>query len=605
MMGYLHNCQRSLSRQLLRSLGISLVVVGLTTLSINYRLTRSHLQKQVQKRAQSITQGLEFATEGLIEVGQTNLLRRVVQNYGTLPAVKEIAIISPTGEILAYSPKRLDLQSYQSIHPELAQIMETAASSGVEMSTEIVLDDKPVWVQVLPFSSVLFNTPGYRGLAIAVLDLKQMQREVWRTFTTSTITLLAGSSIILALVALQIESIILRPLHHLYDSILKKRCWGYLKQSPSLPKNEIGFLASILDEQFASLQKINQKLSIEIAERQYIERSLEQQLAAVEAAIDGIAILDGNSEYIYINRAHVELLGYNCAADLLGKSWRQIYDAEDIRWFETQVFPILMHRGHWRGEAMAKRRDGSRFPQEVSLTLADNRRLICVFRDITERKQAEEQIRTSLKEKEILLKEIHHRVKNNLLIVSNILELQEDYISDSEILKVLADSQKRIYSMALIHEKLYRSPGLDRIDFGDYLETLADNLFETYNFIPGDRITFQSDVEPIYLNVETANPCGLIVNELVSNALKHAFPDGRSGTLKLSLRRDEGEKIILIVKDDGIGFPENLDFRTVESLGLELVCTLTHQLRGTLEMSRNNGTEFKLVFSERQYRNRL
>ncbi|MGC9526952.1 MAG: histidine kinase dimerization/phosphoacceptor domain -containing protein [Limnospira sp.] len=605
MMGYLHNCQRSLSRQLLRSLGISLVIVGLTTLSINYRLTRSHLQKQVQKRAQSITQGLEFATEGLIEVGQTNLLRRVVQNYGTLPAVKEIAIISPTGEILAYSPKRLDLQSYQSIHPELAQIMETAASSGVEMSAEIVLDDKPVWVQVLPFSSVLFNTPGYRGLAIAVLDLKQMQREVWRTFTTSTITLLAGSSIILAIVALQIESMILRPLHHLHDSILKKRGLGNLQKPQSLPKNEIGFLASILDEQFASLQKINQKLSIEIAERQYIERSLEQQLAAVEAAIDGIAILDRNSEYIYINRAHVELLGYNCAADLLGKSWRQIYDAEDIRWFETQVFPILMHRGHWRGEAMAKRRDGSRFPQEVSLTLADNRRLICVFRDITERKQAEEQIRTSLKEKEILLKEIHHRVKNNLLIVSNILELQEDYISDSEILKVLADSQKRIYSMALIHEKLYRSPGLDRIDFGDYLETLADNLFETYNFIPGDRITFQSDVEPIYLNVETANPCGLIVNELVSNALKHAFPDGRSGTLKLSLRRDEGEKIILIVKDDGIGFPENLDFRTVESLGLELVCTLTQQLRGTLEMSRNNGTEFKLVFAERQYRNRL
>jgi len=605
MMGYLHDCQRSLSKQLLRSLGISLTVVGLTTLSINYRLTRSHLEKQVQKRAQSITQGLEFATEGLIEVGQTNLLRRVVQNYGTLPAVEEVAIISPTGETLARSPNSLDGKSYQTVHPELARVMEAAASSGVEKSLEIALDDKPVWVQVLPFSSVLFNTPGHRGLAIAILDLKQMRREVWQTFTTSTVTLLAGSAVILAIVALQIESMVLRPLHHLYDSILKKRDWGYLQKPQSLPKNEIGFLASILDEQFASLQQINQKLSVEIAERQYIERTLEQQLAAVEAAIDGIAILDGNSEYIYLNRAHVELLGYNCAADLLGKSWRQIYDSEEIRWLETHVFPILMHRGHWRGEAMAKRRDGSRFPQEVSLTLADNSRLICVFRDITERKQAEEQIRTSLQEKEILLKEIHHRVKNNLLIVSNILELQEDYIRDPEIIKVLEDSQKRIYSMALIHEKLYRSPGLDRIDFGDYLETLADNLFETYNFIPGDRINFQSDVETIYLNVETANPCGLIVNELVSNALKHAFPDGRSGTLKLSLHQDEEGKITLAVKDDGIGFPENLDFRTVESLGLELVCTLTKQLRGSIEMNRNNGTEFKLFFGERQYRNRL
>jgi two-component sensor histidine kinase len=157
--------------------------------------------------------------------------------------------------------------------------------------------------------------------------------------------------------------------------------------------------------------------------------------------------------------------------------------------------------------------------------------------------------------------------------------------------------------MALIHEKLYRSTSLDKIDFGEYLDSLADNLFSSYNSWE-ERIRLELDIQSVFLNIETANPCGLIVNELLTNSLKHGFPDNRQGTLSLSLHQDTQGQITLTVRDDGIGFPEHLDFHNVESLGMELICTLTEQIQGKIELHRENGTAFTLTFSERQYRKR-
>ncbi|HBK23329.1 MAG TPA: histidine kinase, partial [Planktothrix sp. UBA10369] len=188
--------------------------------------------------------------------------------------------------------------------------------------------------------------------------------------------------------------------------------------------------------------------------------------------------------------------------------------------------------------------------------------------------------------------------------VSNLLEFQSDMFTEPGLIKVLDDSRNRIYSMALIHEKLYRSTNLEKINFGDYLEDLIDNLFESYNIQAG-RIEFQLDIEPVSLNIETAQPCGLIVNELVSNTLKHAFPNGRSGIVYLGLHQNQEDKIILTVGDNGIGFPAGVDFRNVESLGMELVCTLTEQLEGTITLNLENGTLFTVSFSELQYRHRF
>ncbi len=224
--------------------------------------------------------------------------------------------------------------------------------------------------------------------------------------------------------------------------------------------------------------------------------------------------------------------------------------------------------------------------------------------EISQRKDAEFTIKKSLKEKEMLLKEIHHRVKNNLLVVSSLLEFQTDYIQDPDVISMFADSQNRIYSMALIHEQLYQSKDLAKLDFSEYLKSLVCNLFESYN-ISQELIRYHLQIEKIDLNIETAHPCGLLVNELISNALEHGFPGQRKGNIWITLRQDSDRKIVLKIEDDGIGFPEDLDFRETESLGMQLVCTLIEQLEGEIEMKRDRGTSFELIFSELHYTNRF
>jgi two-component sensor histidine kinase len=219
-----------------------------------------------------------------------------------------------------------------------------------------------------------------------------------------------------------------------------------------------------------------------------------------------------------------------------------------------------------------------------------------IARDVTDRVHAEEQLKSSLEEKEMLLKEVHHRVKNNMQVISSLLNLQSGSIKDPQVIEIFKESQNRVKSMAIIHEKLYKSTDFKHIDFGEYIKNLAADLLKSYRSMPGD-IQLKINVEDVILGIDTAIPCGLIINELVSNALKHAFPKDRKGEINIELLRN-GDRLTLIVGDDGIGFPEDLDFRQTGSLGLQLVRTLTQQLGGTIELSRSFGTEFKITFSE-------
>ncbi len=216
--------------------------------------------------------------------------------------------------------------------------------------------------------------------------------------------------------------------------------------------------------------------------------------------------------------------------------------------------------------------------------------------EITERKKAEEQINASLHEKVVLLREIHHRVKNNLQVISSLLNLQSGYIEDKKSLEIFRESQNRVKSMALIHEKLYHSKELNKIEFSEYIKSLTKDLFNSYN-IDDDRIILKSDFEGIYFEIDTAILCGLIINELVSNSLKHAFPNGKKGEVFIGINKIQDNKYVLILKDNGIGFPPNLDFRKTESLGLQLVTTLTEQLGGVIELCKNGFTEFRIVFT--------
>ncbi|MGB8951705.1 MAG: PAS domain S-box protein [Candidatus Aminicenantales bacterium] len=220
-----------------------------------------------------------------------------------------------------------------------------------------------------------------------------------------------------------------------------------------------------------------------------------------------------------------------------------------------------------------------------------------ITRDSTERKLAEEALESALEEKDILLKEIHHRVKNNMQIISSLLSLQSSYIKDPPTVEIFKESQRRIRSMALIHEKLYQSKSLASINFSSYLNNLASGLLYTYQK-DSERIQLNVDVEDISLDIQTAIPCGLIVNELVSNSLKHAFPEGKSGEIYIGFHRLKSSELELIVRDNGVGLPEGFNLQQSESMGMQLVMMLTEQLEARFELKEKEGAGFKFVFKE-------
>lgn len=207
-----------------------------------------------------------------------------------------------------------------------------------------------------------------------------------------------------------------------------------------------------------------------------------------------------------------------------------------------------------------------------------------------ERRRDEELIRKSLREKEVLLREIHHRVKNNMQVISSMLGLQSRYVKDEESLKIFEDGRNRIRSMALIHEMLYLSEDFARIDFDAYVKTLAASLFNLYD-VSSERVRLTTDVEEAGFGLDRAVPCGLIINELLTNALKYAFPGDRSGEITVGVHFRDGA-VELSVGDDGVGLPKGLDFRKTETLGLQLVTNLVKQLQGDILLDRTGGTRF-------------
>jgi two-component sensor histidine kinase len=213
--------------------------------------------------------------------------------------------------------------------------------------------------------------------------------------------------------------------------------------------------------------------------------------------------------------------------------------------------------------------------------------------DISDMVKAEKQIKASLEEKEVLIKEIHHRVKNNLQIISSLISLQASYTTEPEAQEMFQESKNRIRSMALIHEKLYISDDLAKIEFSEYLQSLVNMLVQFFK----KKLTFvELDVncDKIYFDIDTAISLGLIINELLSNCFKHAFKEGESGRVSIDLQ-SVGNGYQLSVADNGIGFPENIDFRETDSLGLQIVQTLTIQLKGALELDRSTGTKFNII----------
>ena len=355
---------------------------------------------------------------------------------------------------------------------------------------------------------------------------------------------------------------------------------------------------------------------LDITGRKRAEEALRESEGKYRGLVEGLdeaiyrmSLPDG--KYEYMSPAARKIFG--CSAEefienpliikkLIHPDFAEYFEEKWTDLMEGQVSPAYMYK-------ILDPEENERWIVQSNIGIFDDSGNIIaiegLIRNITERKKAEEQIKVSLKEKEILLREIHHRVKNNMQVITSLLRLQSDTIKDQQYADMFRESQERIRSMALIHEKLYQSKEFGNIDFDGYLRTLINDLFISYGASP-DKISIKIKTNDLSLELDYAIPCGLITNELVSNSLKYAFPGDGKGEINIKLRSVAENEMELTVSDNGIGIPEEFDFRTTESLGLDLVKVLAeHQLGGRIEMNGTGGTRFSIRFMVKPGKTRI
>jgi PAS domain S-box-containing protein len=343
--------------------------------------------------------------------------------------------------------------------------------------------------------------------------------------------------------------------------------------------------------------------SVNISDRKRTEQMLELQAVITRNMAEGICLIRADdSVTVYTNPKFDQMFGYD-AGELIGQHVSVInYEDDQItaKSVNEVITANIMQYGEFTYEVKNIKKDGTCFWSSATSSVFEHPEhgtvFVTVQQDITEQKQAEEKVKASLKEKEVLLKEIHHRVKNNLGIVSSLLQMQYRRTQDSQATAILLDSKNRIASIALVHEKLYRSDDLANINFAQYIPDLTTHLFDSYN-VSSSNIQLNIQVEDVSLDIETAIPCGLIINELVSNALKYAFPMDCTGKIQVSLSQASNHTLILIIRDNGVGLPAEFESKKTKTLGMNLIQGLVKQLRGTLEINSQQGTEFKISFT--------
>lgn len=346
---------------------------------------------------------------------------------------------------------------------------------------------------------------------------------------------------------------------------------------------------------------------LDITDRKRAEdelRASEKRMADITFSMaDWVWEVDAQGAYTYSSLRGAELLGRSHDT-ILGKKPFDFMPPDEARRVAAIFAEIAAHKAPVKNlENWNLRQNGERICLLTNaVPILDEAGRLCGYRgvdqDITVRKQAEGVLRQSVLEKETLLKEIHHRVKNNLQVISSLLRLQSRKIDHPVTSAVLLDMQSRVMSMALIHEHLYQSEHFAAVDLAAYLKRLCQRLLAAMVAAP-PLIALQMELAAVRLSIDQAIPCGLIVNELVSNAVKHAFPNGRRGVVRVELERiGGGPGLLLRVADDGAGFPAGFDLKEVSTLGLQLVTTLARQLGGTLRLTHDNGAVFEIVFNE-------
>jgi len=332
-----------------------------------------------------------------------------------------------------------------------------------------------------------------------------------------------------------------------------------------------------------------------------IKLSETQFQGLLESAPDAMIVVHKDGIIFLVNAQTERLFGYT-REELFGKSVEMLLPER----FKERYFEF---RTHYLAEPKLRemsgdldlyglRKDGKEFSLELSLSpleTKDGLLVISAIRDVSVRREEQKLLESSLREKEVLLKEIHHRVKNNLQIITSLLRLQYRKTEDKEARKLFLDSESRVHTIALLHEKLYRSEDISNVNLKDFLNSILNYLFHAYGNSE-ELVSYHINVESCVIESERLISVGLIVNELVSNSLKYAFPNDRKGNISVTLEKRSQEKLSLSISDNGVGLPAGFDFEKATTLGLLLVKNLTKQLGGTFEISQNKETEFKILF---------
>jgi len=327
----------------------------------------------------------------------------------------------------------------------------------------------------------------------------------------------------------------------------------------------------------------------------------------VEAVQDyAIFMLDPDGVIVTWNAGAQRLKGYS-AAEVIGQSFALFYTPEDVaRNHPADELAHARAHGRYEEEGWRVRKDGTRFWANALITAVYERDgsiggFAKVTRDVTERRRQEEQLRARealltqhLREREVLLQEVHHRVKNNLQVISSLINMQVRRLGPGASRDALVECQTRVLAIALIHEQLYGEKNYAQVRFAQYVRSLAASVVRAVGASEG--VALDLAVDDVALGVDRAIPCGLVINELITNALKHAFPAGRRGTIRLALARHDERRLRLTVSDDGVGLPAGFDLRRTASMGMQLVRTLATQLDAELTASGVGGSSFQLTF---------
>ena len=366
----------------------------------------------------------------------------------------------------------------------------------------------------------------------------------------------------------------------------------HTKEYRVFSKDDINFLQSIANVLAGVIVR-------DFTEKELRESEEKYRMLTEQSLLGTIIIADG--QIIFANKGISNILGFSIE-ELL--SWdintinEHIHPEDRDSIVENYIKVLNEDISSFQSEIrMKKKSNHYLYIQQYSkrIQFQGSPSLFINIIDITKQKKNESLLESSLAEKEILLKEIHHRVKNNLQIISSLILLQEQYIKDDRILHVFKDFQNRIKVMALIHQTLSNSENLSKIHISRYIKNLVQNLFKVYS-ANSKKIKFELNIDDVPLSLDNANACGLIINELVSNSLKHAFSENDEGKIIVSLRKNEDDNILLEVFDDGVGLPEGVDYNNSDSLGLKLISTITKQMKGKISIKRNNGTHVKITW---------